>query len=204
MTRSAPDLQRPPAQARKEEWRSWARAQRASVDPLASGRAIAEGLLRSPLFAQARHILTYLAFGGEPDLAPLLDAPEKTFYTTRTAESPAAGDLPGLTLHRLDPRDLERHRFGFLQPSPLAPPVPGERIDLVLVPGLAFDTSGNRLGFGMGYYDRLLATLAEDAPRIGVTTSALVVPRLPAEEHDVRMTHLATEVGLVPVSDGTE
>ena len=141
-----------------------------------------------------------MAFGDEPDLTPLLDSGQKTFYTTRTEEATAAGEAPGiLTLHRLDPGELVRHRYGFLQPSPLAPPAAPELIDLVLVPGLAFDTGGHRLGFGMGYYDRLLAAMDTEVPRVGVTSAALLVPELPSEEHDVRMTHLATESGVMEV-----
>lgn len=192
----------PAAGSAKSDWRVWAKAMRRKIEPTETGAAIAGGLLSSPLYESARHVLTYLAFAGEPDLAPLLADADKTFYTTRTEEATAAGEGPAiLTLHRLDPADLVLHRFGFLQPSPVAPMVAGDLIDLVLVPGLAFDLHGHRLGFGMGYYDRLLATLHADVPRIGVVPASLLVPRLPAEEHDVRMTHLATESGVMEVEE---
>lgn len=200
MPRPAHDREPPPPTTAKSVWRQWAKGERQLLDPIEIGKAVASGLQRAPLYESARHVLIYLAFGHEPDLAPLLSASDKTFYTTRTEEATAAGAGPGiLTLHRLDPHDLERHRFGFLQPSPLAPPAAAEIIDLVLVPGLAFDLRGHRLGFGMGYYDRLLSTLRADVPRVGITPAALVVPRLPSEEHDVRMSHLATESGATPV-----
>lgn len=144
-------------------------------------------------------MLTYLAFGDEPDLNPLLADPRKSFFTTRTAD---AGPL--LTLHRLDADELERHRFGFLQPPAGAVAASPEDIDLVLVPGLAFDLEGNRLGFGLGYYDRLLASLAHGVPMVGITSASLLVTSLPSEEHDVRMTHLATEDGVVPVGSGRD
>ena len=194
-----PPLARPPADASKKRWREWAKAVRRSLDGIESGRAIARRLERSALYGTATHILIYLAFANEPDLAPLLAARDKTFYTTRTEEPAATGGPSVLTLHRLDPDDLERHRFGFLQPSPLAPRIAAELIELALVPGLAFDVTGHRLGFGMGHYDRFLAGLGSSVARVGVAPSALLVPRLPFEEHDVRMTHLATESGVIPV-----
>lgn len=152
-------------------------------------------------------MLVYLAFAGEPDLAPLIAGGDKTFYATRTEESALPGEprpegQPLLTLHRLEPDELERHRFGFLQPSPLAAPVASESIDLVLVPGLAFDRSGHRLGFGMGYYDRLLAALDAEVPRVGICPAELLVAVLPNEEHDVPMTHIATEAGVLPMGSG--
>jgi 5-formyltetrahydrofolate cyclo-ligase len=64
------------------------------------------------------------------------------------------------------------------------------------VPGLAFDRRGHRVGHGLGYYDRLLARLPPDALRIGVVPAALVVTALPADDHDIAMTLLATEHGV--------
>ena len=70
----------------------------------------------------------------------------------------------------------------------------------VLVPGRLFDHDGYRLGRGGGHYDRLLPLLRPGTPVIGLTTQARVVERLPREAHDVPMTHLATEQGIIPVS----
>jgi 5-formyltetrahydrofolate cyclo-ligase len=199
-----PELERhgqPSADAPKSVWRSWARRKRRETDSAAAGRLVAESLSAWPAYRGARRVLLYLAFGGEPDLRPLLTDHTKSFYTTRVVEGryPGEGE-PRLTLHRLDPEALERHRFGFLQPVSTAVPMSPTDIDLVLVPGLAFDASGNRLGFGMGFYDRLLVELEADVPRVGVTPAALLVPRLPEEDHDVRMTHLATEDGVLPLA----
>lgn len=195
MERSETDRQ-PAANTSKAAWRLWARQRRAHLDPLETGQRIAELLQSWPGYRGALGVLTYLAFGGEPDLRPLLTDSGKTFFTTRTAD---AGPL--LTLHRLDVEDLERHRFGFQQPPAGATPASPEDIDLVLVPGLAFDLEGNRLGFGMGYYDRLLASLPNDVAKVGITSASLLVDGLPKEAHDVRMTHLATEDGVVAVAD---
>jgi 5-formyltetrahydrofolate cyclo-ligase len=192
---TAPDQPVAPApDAPKPEWRRWARQLRSALDPAEVGREVARSLAAWPTYRSARRVLVYLAFGSEPDLSPLLADRAKSFYTTRSHH-----EEPVLSLHRLDPESLERHRFGFLQPAMTAAAAPAAEIEIVLVPGLAFDAGGNRLGFGMGYYDRLLATLEPGVPRVGVTPAALLVPRLPSEEHDVRMTHLATEDGVFPV-----
>ncbi len=74
--------------------------------------------------------------------------------------------------------------------------VPDADIAVVLVPGLAFDRLGTRLGHGAGYYDRLLARMPPGIPLVGVT-GGYVVAELPAEPHDIVMTHLVGPFGVL-------
>ena len=76
-------------------------------------------------------------------------------------------------------------------------PVPASSLHAVIVPGLAFDRAGHRLGRGKGVYDRFLATLPPTTLRIGLVPSALVVDRLPTEPHDVPMHAVVTELGVI-------
>jgi len=100
-----------------------------------------------------------------------------------------------LTVHPVG-SDHELHRFGFCQPVADSPVVPLTEIAVVLVPGLAFDMTGNRLGHGAGYYDRFLANLRRDVVRVGVS-DGFIVSALPVDAHDVAMTHLAGDMGVV-------
>jgi 5-formyltetrahydrofolate cyclo-ligase len=114
-----------------------------------------------------------------------------------------------------DPSQLRPGPFRIPEPPKEGvPPVPLEAIDVLLLPGVAFDPAGHRLGYGAGYYDRYLAPLkteeAGDALRlpaspettkrrpllVGLAFSVQVLPALPAEPHDVRVDVLATETGL--------
>lgn len=72
-----------------------------------------------------------------------------------------------------------------------------EDVDVLVVPGLAFDERGGRLGTGTGHYDRLLARLDERTLRIGLCFRANVVPEVPAGPQDERVHYLATDTGLV-------
>ena len=72
-------------------------------------------------------------------------------------------------------------------------PIRAASLTAVVVPGLAFDRRGHRLGRGAGVYDRFLATLPPSVLRIGLTPAALVVPELPTEPHDVPMHFVVTE-----------
>jgi 5-formyltetrahydrofolate cyclo-ligase len=130
-----------------------------------------------------------MAFGTELDLGGL-DTSGKEFYLTRTV-----GSERGLSVHKRGD-GLERHRLGFWQPHAASQEVRPVVIDLALVPGLVFDEAGNRLGYGLGYYDRLLPQLRPGALIVGVTVNALVVPSLPNEALDVPVTHLLTESGV--------
>lgn len=135
-------------------------------------------------------VLVYLSMPGELPAERVVDATNDRhrFATTRT---PAGGLL---TIHPFEaPR--ERHRFGYEQPVPDAPVVDPAGIGAVLVPGLAFDHHGNRLGWGKGYYDQLLP-IVPAAIKVGVTLERRLVGAIPIEPHDVPMGFLATERGV--------
>jgi 5-formyltetrahydrofolate cyclo-ligase len=68
-----------------------------------------------------------------------------------------------------------------------------DELDLVVVPGVAFDAEGRRLGRGGGYYDATLALLPRGAARLGVAFEIQVVPAVPEEPHDVRLDGVVTE-----------
>jgi len=81
--------------------------------------------------------------------------------------------------------DFRRGSMGIPEPRLSCPPVEPEWVDWVLVPGLAFDGRGYRLGRGAGYYDRLLPTLRPDAPRWALILDAQWADEVPVEPHDV-------------------
>lgn len=85
--------------------------------------------------------------------------------------------------------------FGILEPG--GRPWPPESIDAVLVPGLAFDRHGNRLGYGKGYYDRFLARVRPGTWVCGVAHRRQLVDCIPARPGDIRIPRLVTEEGLL-------
>lgn len=141
----------------------------------------------------ANLVLFYRAMADELSLDGLADGLGwQRFSVTRT---PPTGPL---TLHPAIGA-MEQHRYGFPQPAADALELQPRHISLALVPGVAFDRRGARLGHGVGYFDELLARLPEGCPRVGVAPRELVFDRLPAEPHDVPMTHLATQDGVVAI-----
>ena len=181
--------------APKAVWREWARWRRAQVSAGAqasSSAAICAALVAFLHDRQITGVLAYHALPGETDLSDLATHTHLRLYTTRAVFRPA----PRLTLHTWGSAS-EISRFGARQPPRGTSEVEREQIGAVLLPGLAFDRSGWRLGYGGGFYDRLL----HDWPvlTIGVTARALWVPQLPHEAHDLPVHFVATELGVQAV-----
>ena len=201
----------PGPDAPKADWRRWVRDHsrpvttapttavvaglRAFIEELDERSAAATG---RPVPPGAGLILFYRAMPDELSLDSLADAVGwQRFAVTRT---PPAGPL---TLHPAVGA-MEQHRHGFPQPTADAFELRPRHISLALVPGVAFDRHGTRLGHGVGYFDELLARLPGDCPRVGVALRELVFDRLPSESHDVPMTHLATQDGVVAIGSDSD
>jgi 5-formyltetrahydrofolate cyclo-ligase len=138
----------------------------------------------------------YWAIGDEIDVRPALRM--LAARGLAVALPVMAGASAPLTFRRWVPGDRLRHRmWGIEEPLPDAPVV---RPDLLLVPLLAFDARGGRLGYGGGYYDRTLALLRSDGGSpvfaCGVAFAAQEVPEVPCEPKDMRLDAVITENGL--------
>lgn len=141
-----------------------------------------------PSARAARRILGYYPLGSEVDVTDYL---REACALGRTVALPRVeGDA--LVLHRWEPWDeLTVGLHGQHEPLETSPLVDADDIDLVLVPGVGFDEEGHRLGFGRGFYDRLLQGFARER-RVGVAFDAQVVARLSPEPHDVPMGWVVT------------
>lgn len=176
----------------KHLWRAWARP--IADTPLDAGaeRLIVDHIAAFLADRDPVTVILYSAMPHEIEVGGLRTVGDHRYGITRT---PATG---WLTLHPVDVAH-ERHRYGFRQPVAGAEEIPPVEVGVVILPGLAFDRSGFRLGHGAGYYDELCSRLPADVIRIGVVRAALVVEALPVEAHDLPMTHIATESGIVAV-----
>lgn len=144
--------------------------------------AIAEHLLALPELTGAATVLTYAAMPAEidPSLA-IRDLRERGVRIAYTRI-----EAPGiLGMHVVESEtELVPGPLSIRQPSEGSPRVAHEEIDAVIVPGVAFAETGARLGYGGGYFDRLLPMLREDCVRIGVAFDEQLLPEIPAEGHD--------------------
>ena len=177
----------------KRRLRAEAMARRAGCDP-ASGRALAAHVLAERAPRAGAVVSGFWPIGSEIDVRPLLLMLCERGHKIALPVTPRRGEAlrfrlwtPGEVLHP--------ERFGTLRSAgSLVTP------DFLLVPLLAFDRRGHRLGYGAGYYDRTLAALP-GAFALGCAYAVQEVPDVPAEPHDMRLDAVATERGVIFCKD---
>lgn len=161
----------------------------------AASEAIAAALAQRPDFVSARVVLLTLPYGSEWDTRLLLAA---ALAQGKTVAAPRVNaERRMLEIHAL--RDVAREvapgYLGIPEPRADCPTIALPAIDWVLVPGVAFDPAGRRVGYGGGYYDRLLPLLGAQAKRVAGAFELQIVDRVPAAPHDATVDVIATEKG---------
>lgn len=176
---------------RKAEARRLAMARRKGADPTANGAALARHVLERCPPPPGVAVAAYWPMGDEVDIRPLLETLAQRGHPLALPVTPPRGQP--LLFRRWRPGEpLLRGPFGTSFPAE-----GGEvRPDWLLVPLLAFDRAGRRLGYGGGFYDRTLARLP-GAVAVGCAHSVQEVPEVPAGPEDARMAFVATENGVV-------
>ena len=138
-----------------------------------------------PCFQSAKTVLLYYPMHNEVNLLPLIKKykQEKTFlFPVVQRKLMTACPYEG---------NAKMHRGKYNIPEPTTPPYRGE-IDLILVPGVAFDLQGNRLGRGGGYYDRFIKSQPHTTTLVGVAYDFQLVDKVPANRYDQKMHHVIT------------
>ena len=133
------------------------------------------------------HAHTLLLYSALPDEVPTQTLIDELVAQGKTVLLPRVVSDTDMELRRYSgPADLQQGAFGIMEPT-------GElftdyaAIDVAIIPGMAFDDEGHRLGRGKGYYDRFLAKLSPSTYKIGLCFSWQLVDHVPTDEHDIPM-----------------
>ena len=180
----------------KDQLRAKSKQIRATMSPGACRQAseqICEWIRGWVRYQESGTILTYMPMRNEVDLTLLFANGGKKKWAIPRIE--AGGRM---RFHLYDSSRLVRHTFGMLEPDLDCPEIPSDQIDLALVPGLAFDKAGWRLGYGGGFYDRFLSGFRGIST--GVTYQTLLLEHVPHDPHDIAMQVVITEVGIITVA----
>ncbi len=196
---------RAPAPAEvKAELRRRVLARRDTLPPevrRALSARIFDRLATLPAVRAAGVVLGYAGFGSEPVTLPFLvglRAAGRVLVLPRVDRAARR-----LVLHRVDDLgDLRPGVWGIPEPDPVrCPPAARAGIELVLVPGVAFDVRGGRVGYGAGYYDRLLGDWNAPPPLVAAAFDLQVVEAVPMGPRDRRVDRVVTETATYPTED---
>ncbi|RVW06757.1 5-formyltetrahydrofolate cyclo-ligase [Rhodococcus spongiicola] len=193
----------------KEEWRTRVLAARRGLD--GSTRAAETAALVSSITSvvaelagahRNRTVCAYVPVGSEPGSVEMLASLRDAGWRVLLPVTGEPGPLEWAEFTGSD--NLVPASYGLREPSgPVLPSGEVGAASVVFVPALAVDERGVRLGRGAGFYDRTLGLAARDAALVAVVRDSELVASLPADPHDVAMTHALTPVrGLVRLSPG--
>lgn len=151
-----------------------------------------------PQFSSAGIILCYLDFRNEVQTRRFINSCLKS---GKRIAVPLITQLNGSkTMHACEiiniTEDLRTGYYGILEPVKDRP-VPADSIDLAIIPGVAFDKSLNRLGFGKGFYDRFLPNLKKQCLKIGIAFEIQIADFVPVSEYDIKMDMIITEKRII-------
>ena len=183
----------------KTELRRHLLAQRAILTPAEieqHSAVIAAYVCALPAFCVSPTIMVYMALPQEVQTMSIITQARQS--QKRIAAPVTRGqDLVALELSEA-PMQLRRGCFGILEPCGTQRVIHPQEIGFIVVPGIAFDARGGRLGFGKGYYDRFLRQLPATTYRCGLAFGIQVVPCVPQAPHDICMHGIVTEQGCIP------
>ena len=159
-------------------------------------RRIKERLFSLLEFKEAHTILFYLAKDSEVETR---EAVEEALLKEKRVVLPMVKGKELLLGEIKDLRqEVEMGGFGILEPKEVSfKEVSPQEIDLVILPGIAFDLKGGRIGYGKGYYDRFLGKLPREIPLVGLAYHFQIVAHLPIKEHDRKVFKVITERGVL-------
>lgn len=150
---------------------------------------ICQNILNSEIFRQAKVVFSYLSFKQEPDLS-LLHQQSNVIWGFPRCEG------NNLVWHSWQWGDkLQTGKYGILEPLPDSPLIDTTSVDLILVPSVMLDRTGYRLGYGGGYYDRMLASFSCQNT-MGIVFDFAYIPHLPRESWDKPLKYICTEYKL--------
>jgi 5-formyltetrahydrofolate cyclo-ligase len=189
-------VDQPTFQERKKQLREQAHANRnAQADKDGLSRIILDRFVALPEYAAARVVMYYVDVRSEVRTRHYL--PEALKHD-KTIVVPYCVDGELELFHLTSMDELAIGMYKILEPKPELRSLPekrfkAEQLDLVMVPGVAFDRTGARMGHGFGYYDKLLQHARPDAPLVALAFECQLFPEIPTQAHDIFMDRIITE-----------
>ncbi|MEA4826430.1 MAG: 5-formyltetrahydrofolate cyclo-ligase [Clostridium sp.] len=152
---------------------------------------ILDKILSSKEYKEAKTILVYVSFEGEVDthkfIKYAIDDNKKVCVPKVMSKQEG---MKAVNIGSFN--DLKVGKYGILEPLDFSREVQEKEIDLVIMPGVAFDKNGGRVGYGGAFYDRFLKKLIDKIPKIALAYDFQVFDKVPVEEHDEKIDRIIT------------
>jgi 5-formyltetrahydrofolate cyclo-ligase len=168
-----------------------------SISPVvkkAKDKMIEDNLLDLKEYREAKNVMLFASFRNEVDTFPIIKGALKSKQNVVLPRVNSADKELELYLIR----DVEELSPGYADIPEPAPDdtraFPAKNIDLIMVPGLAFDSGGRRLGYGGGYYDRLIDRLGSKPNLVAIAYSEQIISNVPATERDKKVNIIVTDI----------
>jgi 5-formyltetrahydrofolate cyclo-ligase len=145
---------------------------------------ISQKVLSSREYREARNLFIFVSFGTEVDTHRIIKRALKDGKNVSVPKTISRErGMAAVRIRRFD--ELKIGAYGILEPENMDSRVKESAIDLCYVPGIAFDRSGGRVGYGGVYYDRFLKLTGSDSKKIALAYSFQILDKVPREEHDI-------------------
>lgn len=155
-------------------------------------------LINSSLYINAERIFTYVSYSSEVDTRKLINYAlnqgkkvyiPKIIKEKREMLAVEISTLSGLTVDE----------YGILEPNIVDKNMVGNEFDLIIMPGVAFDRLGNRLGYGGGYYDKYIKTYGKDTVKAALSYKIQIVDKINVEEHDIKVDYVISKDEIIKI-----
>lgn len=155
---------------------------------------IYKSIINSDLFMKSKVLFIYISFGNEVDTHKIIE------YALDSGKEicvpKVISRLKGMRALKINNlKELEVSNYGILEPKDNAEEVFLENMDLAIIPGLAFDLKGGRIGYGGGFYDRFFSNTNASIRKIALAYELQILDGLPLEDHDITIDGIITENG---------
>ena len=153
---------------------------------------ITKKIIKSDIYKEAKSIFIYVSYGSEVGTIEIINdalASNKEVYVPKMDEK--IKEMDAIRIHNF--KNMVVNKWGILEPANVDKSLIGSKFDLIILPGVAFDVKGNRIGYGGGYYDKYISKCEEKPTLMALAYNIQIVNSIEAEEHDIKMDYIITE-----------
>lgn len=161
-------------------------------------KEILKSLINSKFYKSAKSIFTFISYGSEVDTIKIIEQAlkeGKVVYVPKTYKD--TKEMKAVKITNLT--NMVKDKMGILEPVEVSEDSIGEHFDLIIMPGVAFDSFGNRIGYGGGYYDKYLSNYKEETLKVALAYDVQMLNKIEIEDHDIKVNYIITEKNIIKI-----